>query len=65
MRILQIHNKYNLYGGEDFVVNEEKNNLESNGHKVYQFFKDNGNIITTLNILSFLIKKIFKLNLLF
>ena len=62
MKILQIHNKYNLYGGEDFVVNEEKKNLENNGHKVYQFFKDNKEITTTLNLLNFLIKKIFKLH---
>jgi glycosyltransferase involved in cell wall biosynthesis len=41
MNILQVHNAYSLMGGEDAVVEEEKNILEKNGHKVVQFIKVN------------------------
>ena len=34
-RILQIHNFYQIPGGEDVVVRNEKRLLEEHGHKVY------------------------------
>ena len=48
MKILQIHNSYNYYGGEDSVVDEEKNLLEKNGHEVIQLFRDNKKELITL-----------------
>lgn len=44
MKILQIHNRYLLSGGEDAVVENEKRLLESNGNSVFQFVKDNNDI---------------------
>ena len=44
MRILFIHNKYKLSGGEDQVLENEKNILESNDHKVKTVFFDNTEI---------------------
>ncbi len=44
MKILQVHNKYLLSGGEDAVVENEKRLLESKGHAVFQFTKDNKEI---------------------
>jgi glycosyltransferase involved in cell wall biosynthesis len=41
MKVLQIHNKYVYYGGEDTVVDEEANLLNKNNHKVTQVFRDN------------------------
>ena len=37
MRILQIHNHYQQYGGEDAVVANEKALLEESGHTVESF----------------------------
>jgi len=45
MKILQVHNRYQLSGGEDVVVENEKRLLESKGHIVLQFIKDNKEII--------------------
>ena len=44
MKILQIHNKYQLSGGEDSVVENEKRLLESKGHEVFPYIKDNSEI---------------------
>lgn len=41
MKIFQIHNKYNFYGGEDAVVDEEAKLLRSKKHNVIQIFRDN------------------------
>lgn len=41
MKILQIHNKYLIKGGEDIVVNNEKELLQKNGHKVDQLIRVN------------------------
>ena len=41
MKILQIHNKYKFFGGEDSVVDEEAKLLSSNNHKVNQLIRDN------------------------
>jgi len=41
LKILQIHNTYNYYGGEDTVVDEEAQLLKKNGHEVIQLLRDN------------------------
>ena len=55
MKILQLHNKYNFYGGEDTVVKAEYNLLLKNGHSVSQLIRKNkheiNNIFDTLNVL--------------
>ena len=43
MKILQIHNEYLYYGGEDAVVDEEANLLRKNGHDVIQLLRKNKN----------------------
>jgi glycosyltransferase involved in cell wall biosynthesis len=43
-RIVQIHNFYQQPGGEDVIVQAEKNLLESKGHNVIQFTIHNDNI---------------------
>lgn len=40
-RILQIHNFYQIPGGEDVVVRNEKRLLEEHGHKVYTYYRTN------------------------
>jgi hypothetical protein len=44
MRILQVHNKYLHYGGEDAVVENENKLLSKNNVIVKQVFFDNTNI---------------------
>lgn len=44
MNILQIHNLYQKAGGEDYVVNAEKDLLETNGNKVVKLTVNNNNI---------------------
>ena len=44
MRVLQIHNKYRHYGGEDAVVDNEFRLLKENGVEVEQLFFDNKDI---------------------
>ncbi len=44
MKILQIHNSYQTPGGEDKVVNAEKELLEARGHKVIQYIRHNDEI---------------------
>ena len=41
MKIIQIHNKYRYFGGEDSVVEEEAKLLKSNNHQVFQLIRDN------------------------
>lgn len=41
MKIIQIHNKYRYFGGEDSVVDEEAKLLRSNDHEVNQLIRDN------------------------
>ena len=41
MKILQIHNKYRYYGGEDSVVDEEAKLLRSHNHEVNQLIREN------------------------
>lgn len=41
MKILQIHNSYKYFGGEDFVVEEEAKLLKLHNHKVYQLIRHN------------------------
>ena len=41
MKILQIHNKYRYFGGEDSVVDEEAKLLRSQNHEVNQLIRDN------------------------
>lgn len=40
-RILQIHNFYQIPGGEDVVVNNEKKLLEEHGHQVFTYYRSN------------------------
>lgn len=40
-RILQIHNFYQIPGGEDVVVRNEKRLLEEHGHQVYTYYRSN------------------------
>ena len=41
MKILQIHNKYRYFGGEDSVVDEEAKLLRSHNHEVNQLIREN------------------------
>ncbi|HZY78742.1 MAG TPA: glycosyltransferase family 4 protein [Cyclobacteriaceae bacterium] len=49
MRILLVHNKYKLAGGEDNVFNAESELLERHGHEVEQILFDNSVIRTFLD----------------
>lgn len=40
-RILQVHNFYQIPGGEDVVVRNEKRLLEEHGHRVYTYYRSN------------------------
>ena len=40
-RILQVHNFYQIPGGEDVVVRNEKRLLEEHGHTVYTYYRSN------------------------
>lgn len=52
LRILQVHNGYQIPGGEDVVVANEKRLLEINGHKVFSYSRNN----TELNEMNLLQK---------
>lgn len=41
MTILQVHNFYQIPGGEDTVVENERRLLEEQGHRVVRYFRDN------------------------
>lgn len=43
-KVLQIHNYYQLPGGEDTVVANEKRLLEENGHQVIQYTRHNSEL---------------------
>ena len=43
-RILIVHNYYQVPGGEDTVVANEKKLLEKNGHKVILYSKSNSEL---------------------
>lgn len=47
MKIIQIHNKYRYFGGEDSVVDEEAKLLSSNNHEVNQLIRDNSEELIT------------------
>lgn len=40
MKILQVHNKYKKRGGEETVVEQERNILIEHGHEVIQYIRD-------------------------
>lgn len=43
-RILIVHNYYQIPGGEDTVVSNERKMLEDNGHDVFMYFRHNDEI---------------------
>lgn len=43
-KVLMVHNHYQIPGGEDIVVENEKNLLEEHGHKVTLYTRDNSEI---------------------
>ena len=43
-RILQVHNRYQIPGGEDVVAKAERDLLEQHGHKVFVYWRDNSEI---------------------
>ena len=49
MKILQIHNEYIYKGGEETVVDEERNLLLKNDYKVYQLIRKNNEEIVSLS----------------
>ena len=52
MRILQIHNRYQYRGGEDYVFESEAGLLREHGHEVEQLLFDNNEIKTWKDKLS-------------
>lgn len=48
MRILIVHNAYQLSGGEDVVVRNESAMLRREGHEVHEFFESNDRIVGAL-----------------
>ncbi len=44
--VLIVHNYYQFPGGEDTVVENEKKNLEDNGHKVFLYTRSNSELKT-------------------
>lgn len=44
LKILQVHNYYQIPGGEDTVVANEKKLLEDNGHTVIQYSRNNSEL---------------------
>lgn len=44
MKILIVHNKYQIPGGEDSVFEDEKKLLESNGNEIIQYVRSNSEI---------------------
>ena len=49
-KVLQVHNYYQLPGGEDTVVANEKRLLEENGHQVIQYIRHNSEL-NNLNVM--------------
>ncbi|MBD2494031.1 glycosyltransferase family 4 protein [Nostoc sp. FACHB-280] len=52
MKLLILHNRYRLTGGEDKVVQIEKNLLEANGHDVILLEENNLNIVNVWDTLA-------------
>jgi len=50
MRIVQVHNRYQHHGGEDAVLEAERDLLVGYGHEVHQYLKDNRSISGNSNI---------------
>ena len=48
MKILQIHNVYKYFGGEDSVLDKEKKLLVKNGHEVTQLIRKNNDEIKNI-----------------
>ena len=46
LTILQVHNAYQIPGGEDNVVENERRLLEEHGHRVVCYFRDNNEMKT-------------------
>lgn len=44
LRILQVHNWYQIPGGEDVVAANEKRLLEEHGHQVFTYFRNNSEL---------------------
>ena len=44
MRVLQVHNRYQVRGGEDAAVDNERTLLQRHGHEVVTYLKDNREI---------------------
>lgn len=59
MKILQIHNKYQQYGGEDAVLKLEYELLLKNGNIVEQLIFDNNSIQSIIDKLSLIYKTIY------
>ena len=51
MKILQIHNKYKIHGGEDEMQINEKKILSQNNHNVLTLLRDNKNIRNLVDII--------------
>lgn len=49
LRILQVHNAYQIPGGEDVVVANEKKLLEMNGNEVFSYSRNNDEL-KTMNV---------------
>jgi len=48
MKIIQIHNAYKYFGGEDSIVDREKKLLVKNGHEVSQLIRKNNDEINNI-----------------
>ena len=48
MKILQIHNVYKYFGGEDSVLDKENKLLVKNGHEVTQLIRKNNDEIKNI-----------------
>lgn len=55
LRILQVHNAYQIPGGEDVVVANEKKLLEMNGNEVFSYSRNNDELKTMNAFQKFLI----------
>lgn len=49
MKILLVHNRYLIRGGEDAVVDQERDLLRSHGHSVSEYYKDNRDVESMSN----------------
>ncbi|MBD2773266.1 glycosyltransferase family 4 protein [Iningainema tapete] len=62
MKILLLHNYYQISGGEDVVVHTEKHLLEANGHEVVLLAVNNDNIINPLEKAKAAVNAIYSLS---